>query len=224
MSEVSVVKIREYVVNKLSGLDRSTARVFAFAACLAILAGAFLFPRAEPARAQAGSPPAVPANLEVPAGKKLFFATHAIGTQNYICLPDGNAASGVAFRLFTPQATLFGEGGEQVATHYFGPNPDEAGTIRAAWQHSRDTSTVWGRAIASSTNPAYVAPGAIAWLLVEVVGSENGLDDSDKLSGTTHIQRLNTSGGVAPATGCASTADIGNQAFVPYATDYYFFK
>ena len=44
------------------------------------------------------------------------------------------------------------------------------------------------------------------------------------LTGTTYIQRLNTSGGVAPSTGCSSSADIGNKAYVAYTTDYYFYK
>ena len=75
----------------------------------------------------------------------------------------------------------------------------------------------------SSSDPAFVAPGAIAWLLVTVVGAEDG-PTGDKLLETTFIQRLNTSGGVAPSTGCTSLADIGHQAFVPYTADYFFYK
>jgi hypothetical protein len=109
--------------------------------------------------------------------------------------------------------------------HYFGPNPFENGTIRAAWQH-RDTSTVWGQVKPgnSSSDPNFVAPGAIPWLLVTVVGAQDGPTGGDRLAETTYIQRLNTSGGVAPSTGCASEADTGNQAFVPYTTDYYFYR
>jgi hypothetical protein len=44
------------------------------------------------------------------------------------------------------------------------------------------------------------------------------------LTATTFIQRLNTSGGLAPSMGCTSTADLGNQAFVPYSADYFSFK
>lgn len=61
------------------------------------------------------------------------------GTQNYVCLPAG---SGFAWTLFTPQATLFNAADKEITTHFFGPNPDENGTVRAAWQHSRDTGTV----------------------------------------------------------------------------------
>jgi Protein of unknown function (DUF3455) len=90
----------------------------------------------QPARAHDVQPPPVPANLQVPAGNKLFLVGHAVGTQNYICLP---AEGGVKFTLFTPQATLFDEG-KQLTTHYFSPNPVEGGVIRAAWQHSKDSS------------------------------------------------------------------------------------
>jgi hypothetical protein len=62
--------------------------------------------------------------------------------------------TGVAFTLFTPEATLLDEDGEQIITHFFSPNPDQSntnpavtatGAIRAAWQHSRDGSSVWPR-------------------------------------------------------------------------------
>src|SRR6476660_6585222 len=88
------------------------------------------------------TPPPLPDDLApVPAGNKLFLGTHAVGTQNYVCKPSG---AGVAYVLFTPQATLFGEDGGQVITHDFTPNPFEPntdpkvvapdGTIRATWQ------------------------------------------------------------------------------------------
>jgi hypothetical protein len=59
----------------------------------------------------------------------------------------------VAWTLFTPQATLFRGRGRQVQTHFFSPNPVESGTVRATWQDSKDTSTVWGRGIATSSDP-----------------------------------------------------------------------
>jgi hypothetical protein len=202
--------------------ESQTARRVLLITCVAALIMAFMIVRPQPAYADPITPPAVPPNIQVQAGNKLFFVGHAVGTQNYVCLPAGD---GVKFTLFTPQATLFDEN-KQVTTHYFSPNPSEGGIIRATWQHSRDTSAVWGRVMDgnSSTDPAFVAPGAIAWLLVTVVGTQGGSTGGDTLAGTTFIQRLNTSGGIAPATGCASSTDIGNQAFVPYTADYFFYK
>jgi hypothetical protein len=57
-----------------------------------------------------------------------------------------------------------------------------------------------------------------------VVGDEEGPTEGDKLTKTTFIQRLNTSGGLAPSTGCSSAADVGNRAFVPYSADYFFYR
>jgi hypothetical protein len=198
---------------------------------------AFTVSLSQPAHANQVTPPPVPANIHVPAGNKAFLEGHGVGTQNYICLPS---ASGVAFVLFTPQATLFNDDDEQVTTHFFSPNPFEnntnpavvtAGMIRATWQHSRDTSTVWAKvnvnpdgSNGSSSDPAFVAPGAVAWLLLKVVGAQDGPSGDDTLTATTFIQRLNTSGGVAPSTRCISSTDVGNEAFVPYTADYFFYK
>jgi len=198
----------------------------------AVAAMAFTVPPPGPAYADDTIPPAVPGNIQVPAGNKLFLVGHAVGTQNYICVPSGTS---VRFVLFTPQATLFDDDGEQLITHYFSPNPSEVNTdpkvisnytIRATWQDSKDSSTVWGKVEPgrSSTDSNYVEPGAIPWLLVTIAGHQDGPTGGDRLSGTTFIQRLNTHGGVAPATGCTSLGDLGNTAFVPYTTDYYFYK
>ena len=130
------------------------------------------------------------------------------------------------FRAFTPEATLFSKSGKQLTTHFFSPNPDENGTIRAAWQHSRDTSAVWGRAFPgnASSDPAFVAPGAIPWLLVTVVGAEEGPGGGEALTDAKFIHCVNTAGGLAPSTGCSSAADVGRGAYVPYTTDYIFYR
>ena len=90
--------------------------------------------------------------------------------------------------------------------------------------HSRDTSTIWAAAIASSTEPEYVAPGSIPWLLLRVTGSESGPTMGETMTSTMFIQRVNTVGGVAPAAGCRGTSDVGNRALVPYTTDYVFYR
>ena len=212
--------------------EKQTRSRVLLAACATALAVAFAVALPQPAYADDVTPPPVPGNIKVQAGNEAFLVGHGVGTQNYVCLPSG---TGFAFVLFTPQATLFSDDGKQITTHFFSPNPFEnntnpavvaAGTIRATWQHSRDTSTVWGQVKPgnSSSDPAFVAPNAIAWLLVTVVGADNGPTGGDTLSETTFIQRLNTSGGVAPSKGCSSPTDVGNLAFVPYTADYFFYK
>jgi Protein of unknown function (DUF3455) len=113
-------------------------------ACVAALAAVFTVSQPQPIYADDGLvPPHVPDELEVPAGNKAFLRGHAIGTQNYICLPS---ASGVSWTLFRPQATLFNNYDVQIITHFLSPNRDESDTPRPTWQHSRDSSTVWARA------------------------------------------------------------------------------
>jgi len=196
----------------------------------AALAAAITASAAPPAHAQRVTPPPVPDNLKVKEGNTAFLEGHAFGTQNYVCLPSG---SGVAFALFTPEATLFRDNDKQIITHFFSPNPSEPNTnpavvtpemIRATWQHSRDSSTVWAKLDQPSTDPAFVAPGAVAWLLLSRAGVQDGPTGGNILSATTFIQRVNTSGGLAPSSGCTSPADIGKEAFVPYTADYIFYR
>ena len=179
-----------------------------------------------PATAQ--TVPPVPANLEVPAGNTLFLGARAAGTQNYICMPTVKRT--VAWRFLGPQATLFVDGAngapQQITTHFLSANPIEGGVGRPTWQHSFDTSKVWGRLFpnGSSTDPLYVAPGAIPWLLLEAAGVELGPNGGAFMAQTTFIQRVNTSGGVAPSTGCTNDDEIGRIALVPYTTDYFFYR
>src|SRR4051812_28474003 len=109
------------------------------------------------AHAQSVTPPPVPPGLEVPAPNQAFLLGRGVGTQNYVCQP-GNQLGRVGWVLFTPQATLFDDEGGQLTSHFFSPNPNEAGVVRATWRDSRDSSTVWARATASAT----VDPNAIA--------------------------------------------------------------
>ena len=166
--------------------------------------------------------PAVPSNLTVEDGNVPYLQTRAYGTQNYICLPS---ATGVAWKLFGPQATLYpGNVPFQIATHFLSPNPEEYGTPRPTWQHSHDGSAVWARAIQPSTDSNYVAPGAIPWLLLEKVGTAEGSIGGSLLAQTTFIHRVNTEGGVAPAIGCTTATHLGAIALVPYSTDYFFYR
>jgi hypothetical protein len=189
-------------------------------ACIVALAASFIVALPQTAQADNPMPSLVPPNIQVHAGNELYLKGHATGTQNYICLPSG---AGFAWAFFGPQATLFDVQNEQIITHFLSPNPDEGGTGRATWQDSQDTSSVWAVAIESSSDPKFVAPGAIPWLKLEVVGSEAGPTGGDSLVATTYIQRLNTTGGVAPTTGCAVATDLGKKAFVPYTADYVFY-
>jgi hypothetical protein len=213
----------EETMNETIAAVRPGARRTLSVAGAAALSAALTVALPQRARADEVTPLHVPPNIEVPAGHRAFLLGHATGTQNYVCLPSGFR---LAWTLFTPQATLFDRELRQITTHFFGPNPFENEAIRAVWQHSQDTSTVWGQAIASSSDPAFVAPGAIPWLLVRVVGAQDGPGPEPRpgvLTPTTFIQRVRTVGGSAPLAGCSRLQDVGNKAFVPYKADYVFY-
>ena len=187
--------------------------------CIAALGVSLTFALPQAAAAQTVTPPTVPSGLEVPAPNEAFLVGHAFGTQNYECQPNAHLGR-VAWTLFTPQATLFNARNEQLITHFFSPNPDEGGIVRATWQDSEDTSAVWARAVASAT----VDPDAIAWVTLQAVGTRVGPTGGQILSQATFVQRVNTHGGLPPSTGCDSLPDVGRKAFVPYTADYFFYK
>jgi hypothetical protein len=168
-------------------------------------------------------PPPVPTNLEVEYGNTPFLVGHAIGTQNYVCLLK---AGGFVWTFFGPQATLFGDDGQQLITHFFSARTRTRMARCARHGSSRRTPPRRGRwVIANSTDPAYVVPGAIPWLLLRVIGAEDGPTGGAILSATTLVQRVNTSRGIAPAAhGCAQAVDIGRKALVPYTADYIFYR
>lgn len=214
-------------------LPDQTTRRFLPSACATALAMAFAISLSQPAFADQVTPPSVPETIKVEAGNIAFLVGHALGTQNYVCRPSAAATSGVAYVLFTPEATLFNDDDGQIITHFFSPNPSPRdpntnpavvadGAIRAAWQHSRDNSTVWAK-VHQPVGAATVNEDAVDWLLLDVVGAEPGLTGGGLLTKTTFIHRVNTTGGRAPSTGCASPTDVGNQAFVPYTADYFFY-
>jgi len=180
--------------------------------------------------------PATPAAITPPAGNSAFLVGHAVGTQGYVCLPTSTGASWTV-NAARPEATLFtnifGEA-VQIITHFLSPNtnpnefaPNPVPFGNPTWQSSLDSSKVWGQpthAIAAGSDPSCPNAGSISCLLLQVVGSEQGPDGGKLLTKTTFIQRLNTLGGSAPATGCFVPSDVGRQALVPYSADYFFFR
>lgn len=148
--------------------------------------------------------PTVPANLRVPAGNVLYLVGHARGYQVYTCQAQ---ASGFAWVLREPWAGLVDDAGNYIALHYAGP------TWRAP-----DGSAVVGARIASAPAPS---ASAIPWLLLQATSTSG--PPGGAFTSTTFIQRINTTGGVAPASGCDGT-HVGVTAAVFYTADYYFYR
>ena len=204
---------------KYNALKNQVTRRIRLVACTTTLAVGLMVSLAQLAHAQNITPPPLPPGLQpVPEGNEVFLVGHAIGFQNYVCQPVG---AGFKFVLFTPQATLFKDNEKQIITHFFSPNPDEGGVIRATWEDSKDTSTIWAK-VHQPNGAATPDPNSIDWLLLDVVGADDGPKGRGALADTTFVQRLSTVGGLAPADGCLSLTDVGKHEFVPYTADYFF--
>jgi hypothetical protein len=161
-----------------------------------------------PAIALAGPPtPAVPPEIAVVDGHKLFLVAHAVGVQIHECVPNG---SGYRWRFVGPRAELYDDNGNQIATHFSGPS----------WQ-ARDGSKV--TATLDGNGSVTVDPTAIPWLRLRVTSASAGVD-GDRLAGTTYIQRIETTGGLAPAAATCNAETLGHVAEVPYTADYAFWK
>jgi uncharacterized protein DUF3455 len=164
-----------------------------------ILAAAAAAAAVLPAAALAGpAAPEVPAGIAVPDGHKPYLVAHAEGVQIYECTPSA------AWRLVAPRATLSGDNGKVIGSHYAGPR----------WE-TRDGSIVAGARDAGAS----VDPTAVDWLRLKAGSTTDG-----RLAATTYIQRIHTVGGLAPAAADCSAGSAGEQREIPYSADYVFFK
>jgi hypothetical protein len=147
--------------------------------------------------------PAVPETIQAPAGEDVVLATHATGSQIYVC--QAGADGNLVWTLKAPDAELHNQRGEVIGHHFAGP----------AWKLN-DGSEVTGKPAVKVDAPQ---PDAVPWVLVTVTGhSGNGL-----LSRVTTIQRIHTAGGVAPPATACTAAKLNTEVSVPYTADYYFY-
>jgi hypothetical protein len=115
------------------------------------------------------------------------------GTQTYTC------TGGIFTGASVPEAKLAGPGG--LLHHFKGPS----------WQSERDGSLVTAAKVGEKARP-----GTILELLLKVNGHSGPADG--RLAQADYIQRLYTSGGVAPAGACTD----GTTKAVPYGALYVF--
>lgn len=145
----------------------------------------------------------VPDALRPPVNETLARTVPARGVQIYECRA-GKEGAGYEWAFVAPDAELFDTRNRPVGRHGAGPS----------WQAldgSRIVGTVKARADSPST-------GAIPWLLL----STKSTGVAGEFSGVTSVQRVNTLGGVAPATPCTDGVK-GTTVRVPYTADYRFF-
>ena len=142
----------------------------------------------------------IPETLKPNANETLAFVVPARGDQIYECRQTKTGDYDWAF--VAPEADLFDKGGKKIGRHYAGPT----------WE-AADGSKVAGAVKQKADAPA---ANAIPWLLL----GTKSVGPQGAFSKVTSIQRVSTTGGVAPQGGCPLA---GFQIRIPYTADYYLF-
>jgi hypothetical protein len=151
----------------------------------------------------------LPQNL-VPTGSTLVHFLHARGTQTYECqqnpvVDDAGPRTydwGTSAHNATPEALVYDNCGVAKIHHFAGPT----------WEWISDGSSVKGTKVA-----AVPMAGTIPWVLLKATPVTPGI-----LSDVSFVQRLETTGGAPPATGC-DQAHQGDKMSIPYTAGYYFY-
>ena len=156
------------------------------------------------ASAAISEPTGLAAAIRAAADEEPAFMLSASGVHVYQCRATPNDPNAYAWYFVAPDATL-SEGARTVGTH-------KAVNL---WESSSDRSSVTGVVKSSQSAGA----GNLPWTLyrAQPIGS------AGMFSGVTSIQRVNTTGGVAPSTGCAA-ANAGAESRSTFTADYYFYK
>lgn len=149
--------------------------------------------------------------LEVKPAKPPIYKVYAEGVQVYECVKTDACEFGWKFKM--PIATLYNENRDSIGSHYL--NTDATGK-GAAWE-SIDGSKVVVKKLAEANAPKDPQKN-IKWFLLESIGNAgNGI-----FSKVTHVQRVETEGGVAPP--CSTNAsDLGKEQRIAYKAVYYFY-
>ena len=146
---------------------------------------------------------ALPEPVRVPAGHKVRLVATGVGEITYECREKAAAAGQFEWAFVAPVATLYGRDRQNLGKYYAGPT----------WEAS-DGSKITGKQVA-------VAPSSAGNIPLQLVKTDPAMG-AGSMSGVTYIQRVNTKGGVAPATTCDGAAK-GSRQQVNYQADYVFY-
>jgi len=147
-------------------------------------------------------PPALPpacGTLQVQPGNEVAFHAYAIGVQVY-------KWNGTEWGLDRPEATLYSDPNYRgkVGTHYKGPT----------WESNTGSYVIGKQPRLAGCS---VDSTAVDWLLLQAAATQG----PGVFGGVTYIQRVNTTGGLAPSTP-GTMMDESRE--VPYTAEYYFYR
>jgi hypothetical protein len=150
--------------------------------------------------------PTVAPEIAVPEGNKLTFMAMAKGVQIYECAAE--AGKPAAWKLHAPRADLLDDSGSVIGSHFGGA---DKGMPPGPYWESKDGSRVHGAKPVNVPNA-----GSIPLLRLEAADASG----TGVFSKVAFVQRLDTTGGVAPAGACTA----GKTTEVPYTAKYYFYS
>ena len=138
-------------------------------------------------------------SIQVQSGNKVAYHVYARGVQIY-------RWTGASWAFVAPSADLFADANYQgqVGKHYGGPT----------WESNSGSKVIGLRVPGTGCVPEATA---IPWLLLKAISTSGpGI-----FQNVTYIQRVNTGGGLAPAT---PGTLIDQVVEVPYTAEYYFYR
>ncbi|HEX2013241.1 MAG TPA: DUF3455 domain-containing protein [Roseateles sp.] len=150
---------------------------------------------------------ALPEAVRAPAGARQTMWTVGVGEITYECRAKKDMADQHEWAFVGPVAQLRNAAGQVVGRYYAGPT----------WE-AADGSRVTGKQLA-------VAPAGAGNIPLQLVKADPATPASKgmgAMQGVSHIQRLKTQGGVAPAAPCAMS-NQGERRQVAYQADYVFY-
>jgi len=137
-----------------------------------------------------------------------------VGTQNYTCeVSTVDSGPPYVWTFVGPQAALSNCNAVVFAQHF----ASEAGAGSPEWQATDGTYVIGQKTQAYTPDGG---SGSVPWLVLNAVSTGGG--DAGLFTGTQHIERLNTDGGVAPSAATCNADAGGVTQKVPYTADYYF--
>jgi Protein of unknown function (DUF3455) len=148
---------------------------------------------------------ALPEAVKVPAGHKVALESVGVGEITYECREKSAAAGQFEWVFVGPSAVLKDRAGKAIGSYYGPP---------ATWA-SMDGSKLTGTQVA-------VAPSAAGNIPLQLVKA-NPATGQGAMSGVMYVQRVDTRGGVAPASACGMDTK-GKKEIVKYQADYIFWK
>jgi len=157
--------------------------------------------------------PTVPTALDIPdGGTAVLIHAAGVGTQDYTCeVVSVDGGSTYQWVFVGPEAELRDCNGNVVGHHF----ASDAGASAPEWM-TIDNAYVIGAKYAAYTPDGGAA--SVPWLLVQATSTGG----TGLIASTQWVHRLNTDGGVAPASVCDSN-EAGTTQKVNYTADYYFY-